>query len=221
MARCNPLVLRQSSLDEARHDPELVEGAKDESLSQRFDKLTTSGKSSRRHACCCVTIGQSFVLPSRQNRKGLVTMQVVGTLVAAMFTAQAGSSPDASTKTPPSPNANKPVTLTGCVSRTEVAQGQFALSDTDSGGRYRLSGTKMKKFAGKRVQIVGAPVSAGRLTIKGGLYPSPNVAAQAGAIDPVKAAIAAMPGGTNSGTGDPQLPEFKVARVQAVGGSCE
>ena len=142
-------------------------------------------------------------------------------LLATVLAIQTGATPTSPAKTSPSPGANKPVTLTGCVSRTEVAQGQFALSDTDSGDRYRLSGTKMKKFAGKRVQIVGAPVSAGRLTIKGGLYPSPNVAAQAGAIDPVKAAIAAMPGGTNSGTGDPQLPEFKVARVQAVGGSCE
>ena len=148
-----------------------------------------------------------------------MTTHLLAMLAATVFAMQTGATPASPTK-PASPSASKPVTLTGCVSRTEVTQGQFALSDTDSGDRYRLSGTKMKKFAGRRVEIVGAQVSS-RLTIKGGLYPSPNVAAQAGAIDPVKAAIAAMPGGTGSGTGDPQLPEFKVARVRAVGGSCE
>ena len=149
-----------------------------------------------------------------------MTTHLLSLLAAAVFTTQTGAAPPSSTKPPSSAEANKPVKLTGCVSRTEVTQGQFALSDTDTGDRYRLSGTRMKKFAGKRVELVGAPVTS-RLTIKGGLYPSPNVAAQAGAIDPVKAAIAAMPGGTSSGTGDPQLPEFKVARVRAVGGSCE
>ena len=149
-----------------------------------------------------------------------MTTHLLALLAAAVFAMQTSATPASPAKTPSPPGANKPVTLTGCVSRTEVTQGQFALADTDTGDRYRLSGTRMKKFAGKRVEIVGAPVT-GRLTIKGGLYPSPNVAAQAGAIDPVKAAIAAMPGGTSSGTGDPQLPEFKVARVRAVGGSCE
>ena len=148
-----------------------------------------------------------------------MTTHLLALLATTVFAMQTAT-PASPAKAPSSPGAAKPVTLTGCVSRTEVTQGQFALADTDTGDRYRLSGTRMKKFAGKRVEIVGAPVS-GRLTIKGGLYPSPNVAAQAGAIDPVKAAIATMPGGTSSGTGDPQLPEFKVAKVRAVGGSCE
>ena len=145
---------------------------------------------------------------------------LLAAFAVAMFAMQAGPTPGSSTKTPPSTDPNKTITLSGCVSRGEVTQGQFALSDASTGGRYRLSGVRMKKFAGRRVQVVGAPVNR-RLTIRGGLVPSPNVAAQAGAIDPVKAAIATMPGGTNSGTGDAQLPEFKVTSVRAVGGSCE
>ena len=76
----------------------------------------------------------------------------------------------------------------------------------------------MKKFAGRRVQVVGAPVNR-RLTIRGGLVPSPNVAAQAGAIDPGKAAVAAIGGGT-TGSGTVELPTFKVARVSAAQGEC-
>ena len=148
-----------------------------------------------------------------------MTIHLLSLLAATVFAMQTSATPAPSTRTSAT-DANKPVTLSGCVSRAQVTQGQFMLSDTSTGDRYRLSGAKMKKFAGRRVQIVGAPVSR-RLTIKGGLYPSPNVAAQAGAIDPVKAAIAAMPGGTSAGTGDVELPEFKVARVQAIGGSCE
>ena len=142
---------------------------------------------------------------------------LLASLAVTMFAAQAPATAS-STQTPPAPN--QAITLSGCVSRGEVTQGQFALFDTSTGGRYRLSGARMKKFAGQRVEIVGAPVNR-RLTIRFGLVPSPNVAAQAGAIDPVKAAIATMPGGTSSGTGDVQLPEFKVVRVRAIGGSCE
>jgi hypothetical protein len=57
--------------------------------------------------------------------------------------------------------------------------------------------------------------------VKGGLLPSPNVAAQAGAIDPGQAAVASQPGGTASGTGSVDVPLFRVDRVRALGGSCQ
>ena len=89
----------------------------------------------------------------------------------------------------------------------------------DAGGdRYRLTGKDIKKFAGKKVEVVQS--TSKNFGIKGGLYPSPNVAAQAGALDPVQSAIATQPGsGAATGTG-PDLPEFRVGRVRAVQGEC-
>jgi hypothetical protein len=81
-----------------------------------------------------------------------------------------------------------------------------------------LIGKGIRRYAGQQVEIVSGPNK--RLTIKGGLYPSPNVAAQGGGIDAAQAAIARQPGGTASGTGGVDLPEFRVARVRAAGGSC-
>jgi hypothetical protein len=92
-------------------------------------------------------------------------------------------------------------------------------SDINTGARYRVSGVSLRKYNGQRVEIVGQPGER-RLTIRGGLVPSPNTAAQAGAIDPAKAAIANMPGGANSGTGSAQLPAFRVTRVRSLSGSC-
>ena len=112
----------------------------------------------------------------------------------------------------------KIATLVGCVERGETPN-RFTLSDPDS-GKYLLSGAAMNRYVGQRVQLVGSQDSA-RLRIAGGLLPNPNVAAQAGAIDPVQAAIAAAPGGTSAGTGEAQLPRFKVKSVQAVGGGCK
>jgi hypothetical protein len=120
---------------------------------------------------------------------------------------------------PASTNAKKstPITLTGCVSGTPSATGAFTLKETD-GVTYRLSGKGMRKFAGQMVELIGG--SPKRLSIRGGLLPSPNIAAQAGALDPAQVAIASQPGGTaTSGTGS-DLPEFHVARVRGIDGEC-
>jgi hypothetical protein len=60
-------------------------------------------------------------------------------------------------------------------------------------------------------------VSSSRLKITGGLLPSPNVAAQAGAIDPSQAANASSGG---NGVGSGELPEFRVKTVRQLGGAC-
>jgi hypothetical protein len=112
---------------------------------------------------------------------------------------------------------NTPITLTGCVSGKPGATGAFTLKEAD-GVTYRLSGKGMRKFAGQMVELVGG--SQKRLSIRGGLLPSPNIAAQAGALDPAQVAIASQPGGTaTSGTGS-DLPEFHVARVRGIDGEC-
>ena len=112
------------------------------------------------------------------------------------------------------------VELTGCVSVSPSATGQFAFVDGASGGTYRLSGKGIKKYAGQKVTIVGDPNSK-RVRFRTGLWPSPNVAAQAGAIDPAKAAVARMPGGAADAPGANPLPEFHVTRLHGVEGACQ
>jgi hypothetical protein len=105
------------------------------------------------------------------------------------------------------------MTLAGCVSPTP-ASGNFTFTAKD-GTKYRLTGKNIKKYAGQEVEIVGG--EGKRLTVKGGLLPSPNAAAQAGAIDPGKAAIESRPGGTAT----VELPVFTVNRVRGLSRSCQ
>ena len=112
---------------------------------------------------------------------------------------------------------NTTSTLTGCVSDSPLPNGEFTFTDGTTGSKFRLTGKGIRQWAGKQVEIVSGPNK--RLSVKGGLYPSPSIAAQGGAIDPAQAAIARQPGGAASGTGA-DLPEFRVARVRAAGGTC-
>ena len=116
--------------------------------------------------------------------------------------------------------APSPMTLSGCVGTNQGPQTPVTFSDGDSGDRYRLTGRNLKKYAGQRVEIVGLPGKTSKLAVKGGLYPSPNVAAQAGALDPSKAAIALQPGSPETGIGA-DLPEIRVSRVRVLEGSCK
>jgi hypothetical protein len=121
--------------------------------------------------------------------------------------------------TPPSSGGSRSsVELVGCVSNDPGASGSFTL-DESSGSRYRLTGKSVRKYAGRMVRLVGGPQGR-RLSIRGGLWPSPNVAAQAGAMDPAQASIARQPGGAASGTGGADLPEFRVTSVRSMEGSC-
>jgi len=123
-------------------------------------------------------------------------------------------------QTPPAASGapRSPVELVGCVSDDPSASGAFTF-DESGGGKYRLTGKSVRKYAGRMVRLVGGPQGK-RLSIRGGLWPSPNVAAQAGAIDPAQASIARQPGGAASGTGGVDLPEFRVVSVRSIDGSC-
>ena len=110
------------------------------------------------------------------------------------------------------------VELTGCVSLTASEGGQYAFVDGASGGTYRLNGKNLKKYAGQRISIVGDP-SSKRPKIRLGLWPSPNVAAQAGALDPAQESIARQSGGAAS-VREP-APELRVVRVRGVEGACQ
>jgi hypothetical protein len=114
--------------------------------------------------------------------------------------------------------ASKTLSLSGCVVRDETKSGQYTIEDRDEGSKYRLTGVKVSDFVGQRVLIAGAIVETKRLTIKGGLTPNANVAAQAGAMDPARAAVASAGGA--AGPGNVELPEFKVKSVRPVSGAC-
>ena len=118
------------------------------------------------------------------------------------------------TKTP-----STSVELTGCVSLSPSASGQFAFVDGASGGTYRLSGKGIRKYAGQKVTIVGDPNSK-RLRFRTGLWPSPNVAAQAGALDPAQESIARHSGGAGS-MPDANFPELRVVRMRGADGACQ
>lgn len=123
----------------------------------------------------------------------------------------------ASQKREPSKAAPKPITLSGCVQRGESAPDQFTLAEKKGSQTYRLTGTDLRDYVGRRVQIVGG-LAANRFRIVGGLTPSPNAAAQAGAMDPARAATAAA--GGSAGPGKVELPEFRVKSVRPITGSC-
>ncbi len=106
------------------------------------------------------------------------------------------------------------VTLSGCVQKSDTAPGQFTLVDPT--GIYRLTGMDVREFLGRRVEIVGGPPR--KLKITGGLKPSPNVAGQAGAMDPARAAMAAHDAASVNGTG-PEL-ELRVRSVTQIAGTC-
>lgn len=139
------------------------------------------------------------------------------TLFVALVTAGLAVAQESSPARKPAP-APRVVTLTGCVEKGTTPN-QYTIQDVMN-GRYEVSGTDIKKYVGQRVQVAGTPGST-RFRVKGGLWPNPNVAAQAGSMDPAKAAVAAMPGGPYAATGDIALPTFKVKAVRTLDGGCE
>ena len=141
-------------------------------------------------------------------------------LLVAFHTA-AGAAPQApGPPSKPPATDNKEIRLNGCISRDAIRPGQFNFLDNESGFKYRLTGKGLRKFVGQRVEIVGGPPGKG-ITFRTGLWPSPNTAAQAGALDPAKAAVANLPGGAADGVGVSPLPEFKVIRLRGVEGACQ
>jgi hypothetical protein len=113
----------------------------------------------------------------------------------------------------------KSVTLVGCVTGDGTTDSPFKLADAEEGTAYRLTGANVRAFAGKRVEVVGGPDSR-RVRIVGGLVPSANVAGQAGAMDPARAAVESAPLST-AAKNEPELREFRVRSVRSVTGGCE
>jgi hypothetical protein len=137
--------------------------------------------------------------------------------VAATSVAAAQQPPAAAAKAGKgSSKSSNLVALVGCVSPNPNQPGGFMLSEADQPSQYKLTGSSVRDYAGKRVEIMGEAPK--RLRVVGGLYPTPNAAAQGGR-DPVKDAMAAATPANTPG-GSAALPEFKVKSVQVVAGAC-
>ena len=108
------------------------------------------------------------------------------------------------------------ITLSGCVVRSETSPTQYTLEDKKAGTKYRLTGVDFRDYIGKPVVVIGS--GAKKLAIVGGLTPTPNIAAQAGSMDPSRAAVEAQTAAAS--TGNDFVPEFKVKSIRPSGGSC-
>ena len=111
------------------------------------------------------------------------------------------------------------ITMTGCVSAKPDANGRYTFDNADGFSRYQLTGRKLAKFAGQRVELVGASPGGGGLAIRGGLA-GPQAGARGVALDPSQESVRRQPGGGGAGIG-PSYPEFKVSRAKTVEGACE
>lgn len=146
-------------------------------------------------------------------RFGVLAAFFLASAVTAAVAQQAPSS-----KTPKATPAL--LAVSGCISAAPDARSVFTLAD--KGETYRLTGTNVREYVGKHVEILGTP--AKRVRVVGGLYPSPNAAAQAGAVDATKAAVASESGATNAAANPPSPPnqpvEFTVKSVRVTPGGC-
>ena len=135
-------------------------------------------------------------------------MRTMISVAAALAFASLAAAQDAPPKKPST------ITLSGCVQKSDSSPNQFTLAD--GAEIYRLTGMDVREFLGRRVQVVGG--APRRLKIAGGLKPSANVAGQAGAMDPARAATAVHDGAAVNGTG-PEM-ELRVRSIKPIDGSC-
>jgi hypothetical protein len=118
------------------------------------------------------------------------------------------------------PQKSKSIDVTGCVAPDGENANHFTLTDLSTGEIiYRLSGKDVREYLGKSVQVLGAVPP--KVAIVGGLSPSPNVAAQAGSIDPAQASMAAMGSEGNARPGNILVPELRVSAIKGATGNCQ
>ncbi|HEY6214582.1 MAG TPA: hypothetical protein VIW45_19950 [Vicinamibacterales bacterium] len=141
-------------------------------------------------------------------------MRLIATFVVLAALPLAAQDKPAKKPAPPAP-----IAITGCIERSDGTPATYTLRDDSGAATHRLTGMNVRGFVGQRVELMGGAADSKRLQIKTGLLPNPNVAAQAGAIDPSQAATAAA--GGSAPVGDVQLPEFRVRSVKALGGGCK
>ncbi len=147
-------------------------------------------------------------------RPSRLTLLTIAYCTCALIGVGAQSDATKSKTKPP-----KNITLSGCVERDQKTPDQFTIRDAKQHRTFRLTGFDLREYLDKPVQVDGGLVVKG-VTIKGGLTPTPNVAAQAGAMDPSRAAVAAQTQATGTGS-DEEMQEFLVKAVRAMSGTCK
>ena len=138
---------------------------------------------------------------------------VAAAVVVLLLAPVSSAAPAQKASTPP------PVTMTGCVSSKPDAAGRYTFAAADGLSRYQLTGRRLARFAGQRVELVGGRADGGGIAIRGGLA-GPLAGARGAAIDPSQESVRRQPGGGGAGVG-PSYPEFKVSSVKTVAGTCE
>ena len=119
---------------------------------------------------------------------------------------------------PATPIAPARILLTAeCVSASTDRTGQSKTHGFEHERREQPTGIRILEYE-QRVGGIARP-SAKWFTVRGGLWPSPNIAAQVGALDPAQEAVARHLVGTNRAP-RPPLAEFRVARVRDINGTC-
>jgi hypothetical protein len=113
----------------------------------------------------------------------------------------------------------KVITLNGCVERDDNDPQRYTITDTKAGTKYWVTGKDFREFLGRPVQLDGGIVVKG-MKISGGLQPNPNIAAQAGALDPSRAAVQAATSGQSVGP-EIDVQEFRVKAIRPAGGGCK
>jgi hypothetical protein len=134
-------------------------------------------------------------------------------IVVALLLAQSQPAPQKKA------DSNEPVTLKGCVVRDVSSGSSYTFTDESTGTKYRLAGKSVAKYSGTAVEVVGL-IDTRNVAVTGGLWPTPNAAAQAGNMDPGKAAVIAL-GGGSVGTGRVELPTLRITRVGLGAGECK
>ena len=141
-------------------------------------------------------------------------MRVVHLIAIATLAASASL---AAQDKPKKATAPKTLTVSGCVAEDATSK-NLTIDDAKSGS-YRLTGLNVRDYIGQKVELAGAVYESKKLVIKGGLLPSPNTAAQAGAIPQTQ--VANETHGGSAPTGDVQLPEFRVKSIRPLGTGCK
>jgi hypothetical protein len=142
----------------------------------------------------------------------------LGLMAPCLFAFVTNSVISSAAQSPANKKPPKVITLSGCVERDEKSPQQFVIKDSQE-GTYRISGKDFREYLGRRVTVDGGAVVKG-FVVKGGLQPTPNIAAQAGALDPSRAAVQAATAQSTTGPDESALPEFRVKKIATATGQC-
>jgi hypothetical protein len=131
-------------------------------------------------------------------RRALVVAVALGMLAPNVANAQSKA---------PSGKNSTALTMTGCVSAKPDASGRYTFEGADGVSKFQLTGRRLARWAGQRVELVGGSPDGGGLAIRGGLV-GPQAGARGVALDPAQESIRRQPGGGGTESG-PRIPSSR------------